>query len=448
MSLPWRFASVDDYVDGTIIRLQSGCSKFKSLNIGKYFLHGSDLESHHVVLLLQHAKDNVHLTEVSLHGIILDAQVAASLLSLMGATPRKWEKIAFNFCHGEGVQILSAPTLIECIKINSCWIGRKEYLSLGLNLQLNRMLTKLELYEEDLRGAFPGQALEDGLAITLSLQTLEFGYCRFDDDGIESLAKGLSQNKSLLDFMCPGCELEDTQIAVLAQSLDSHPRLRHVKFFRNHCGVEGATLLARILADETERASSSQLVSLDLSYQQFERAKKLDLALLSSSLSGNASLEDLVLSFNKLNDADAKMLAFGLRDNRSLQKLDLRANNIRDDGTIAIAEQLVTHSSLKKLYLFGNPFRKDGAAALLKAIRGNLDMEILNMDYNIGLYDSIQFFTYLNQAGRRLLKDDSFNPALWPSVLTRAKQVSEHSHQVCTHEDIIFNLVQGPALIR
>lgn len=445
MSLPWRFASVDDYVDGTIIQLQSGCPKLKSLKIGKYYLHGSDLESHHVVLLLQHAKDNVNLTEVSMHGVVLDARAAASLRQLISSTtPRQWEMVEFNFCHGDGVKILSAPTLIKCIKINNCWIGREEISAVGLNLKLNRLLTKLELHEEDLRGSFPGQALADGLAITGSLESLEFGYCRFDDDGIESLANGLAQNKSLVNFMCPGCELEDTQIARLSQSLSNHPRLRHVKLFRNHCGLEGATALAGMLGNDAE--SGIPLLSLDLSYQQFERAKKLDLGLLSSSLSSNASLTELILSFNKLDDTDAEMLAYGLKENHTLQTLDLRANNIRDAGTIAIADQLVAQSSLKKLFLFGNPFRKDGASALLTAIRNNAEMEVLNMDYNVCFYDSIQFYCYLNQAGRHLLKNDTFNPALWPLVLARAKQVSEHSHQVCTQQDIIFYLIQGPTL--
>ena len=191
MSLPWQYRSVDEYVDGTIIKLQSGSEEFSRLKIGKYFLHGSDLESHQMVLLLQHAKDNSNLTEVSLHNVPIDAEVASSLLLLIAATPRKWEKVDFNGCSGEGLRVLSAPTLIEYVRIRNCCMGPEDFIFLGLNLQLNRMLIKLELFEEDMRGSSPGQALEDGLAITRSLESLEFSYCRFDDEGVQSLSRGL-----------------------------------------------------------------------------------------------------------------------------------------------------------------------------------------------------------------------------------------------------------------
>lgn len=448
MSLPWGFNSVDDYLDGTIIKLQSGSKDFTSLKIGKFYLQGSCLESHQIILLLQHAKGNSNLKDVSLHGVTIDEQAASALLSLIGTTPRKWAKVDFNFCGGEGVRILSAPTLIEYIRINNCLMGHHEFTALGLNLQLNRMLTKLELFEEDLRGTGSGRALEDGLAITCSLETLEFSYCRFDDDGVRSLARGLSQNKSLLNFMCPGCELEDTQMALLTGSLSKNHRLQHLKIFRNHCGSLGASVLASILAEPVADDQRTRLLSLDLSYQQFERAKKLDIGLISSSLAGNTSLEELALSFNKLNDSDAETLARGLRGNTSLRKLDLRANNIRDAGAIAIAENLVNHAALTKLYMFGNPFGGEGAFALLNAIRCNFEMSILNMDYNTCFYESIQFYSYLNQAGRRILKRTSFNPALWPLVLARAKDVSDKSRGVCTHADIVFHLVQAPLLLR
>lgn len=448
MSLPWPFASVDDYVDNTIIKLQSRSSTFKTLNIGRFYLNGSDLESHHIIILLQHAKDNSYLDEISIHGITFDEHTASALLSLIGTRPRKWSKVAFHGCHGEGLKVLSAPLLIECIRIKNCSMGIQDHEALGLHLQLNNLLNKLELFEEDLRGAEIGQALEEGLAITLSLQTLEFSYCCFDPEAVQFLANGLSMNKSLTNFQCPGCELEDAQVALLANSLVTHPKLQHLKIFRNNCGVQGASAIASMLAVQSTNPEHLQLSSLDLSYQQFERAKRLDIGLLASSLTGNTTLKELTLSFNKLNDDDVKLLAIGLRENVSLIKLDLRANNIRDIGAIAIAEHILPCTALRQLYLFGNPFGKEGSASLFKAIRNNFTMEVLNMEYCSSLYDSIQFYTCLNQAGRRILNDDSFNCTLWPLVLGRAISISERSHGICTHADIIFHLLQVPALHR
>ncbi len=434
-------------MNGTIMQLQSESSTFQSLNIGKYYRLDSDLESHHIILLIQHAKNNTNLTELFIDSVNIDQPTAIELSSLIDAPPRKWKRVTFNFCHGEGLRILATPASIDCIRINQCRIGHEEFLALGFNLQHNKMLTKLEIVEEDFRGLDLGQALQDGLATTFSLKTLEFSHCRFDDSAVYHLAEGLGQNKSLVNFQTPGCELEDPQVALVMKSLLIHPTLRCLKICRNYCGEQGADAIASILA-ENDANEQSYLLSLNLSYQQFERAKRLDIGRISSSLVGNITLKDLTLSFNKLDDTDAEILALALRDNISLQKLDLRANKIKDAGAIAIAEHVVGHSGLKELFLFGNPFYKRGSAALYEAMRGNVQIEILNMDYNKSFYDSIQCLTYVNQAGRRIFKYNNFNSALWPLVLARTQIVSQRSRGVCTCEDIIFHLVRGPALLR
>jgi Ran GTPase-activating protein (RanGAP) involved in mRNA processing and transport len=333
-------------------------------------------------------------------------------------------------------------------------MARDDFLALGLNLQTNTLLTQLELFEEELMGV-PVRDLAEGLMVTKSLRLLELSFCQFDNKGVEMLALGLHQNQSLESLLLPGCELEDDQITQVIQSLLNHPRLGHIKLFRNHCGTEGASAVAKLLAapptrDETDTTRPAIIRSLDLKYQQFERANKLDLGLISSQLAENTYLTSLILSFNKLNDTDAETLAHGLRNNRVLQELDLRANRIRDAGTIALAEHLVAnqHTSLIKLFLFGNPFGGEGGRALLQSIRGNSEMVILNMDYNSCSYDEIQFCTYLNRAGRRLLKEDRLNPAIWPLVLERAQNVSRGSRGICTDADLLFELVRGgPALL-
>jgi Ran GTPase-activating protein (RanGAP) involved in mRNA processing and transport len=380
-----------------------------------------------------------------------DEEAFSGLVELLGT--RTWKKVSFNCCSGQGIKALASSSstsvvFIEILRIHTCQMEFDDFVALGENLQGNTLLTQLEIQEEDMTGSNP-QSLAAGLEVCTSLRVLEFSYCRFDTEGVETLARGLSRNQSLESLLLPGCELEDEQITQIIQGgLSSHPSIRNIKIFRNHCGSDGASALAKLLRPPpSPDYKCLALSSLDLSYQQFERAKKLDIGLLASGLSQSLSLITLSLSFNKLNDNDAQSLALGLRSNNVLQELDLRANNIRDAGTVALAEQLVAKTtSLRKLFLFGNPFGETGAQALLKAISGNSDMETLNMDYNTCSYDAIQFYTYLNQAGRRLLKDDRLNLALWPLVLERAQKVSLKSRGVCTDADLLFHLVRGPAL--
>lgn len=448
MSLPWRFSTAEEYVDGTIIKLQSQNSRYKHLSIGKYYLHGSELDEHQILLLLVHAKENTILTDLSLCGISIgesSSPTHSALVQLLSPPPREWKKVSFNCCRGTGVRAIAAPSLIEFLRISNCHIAREEVTALGVHLQLNRNLQQLELFEEDLRGDHMLDSFQEGLSITHSLKSLEFSYCQFDTEGITVLAKGIEQNSSLTSFTCPGCELEDTQVATLIRSLSGHPTMQIIKIFRNHCGQLGAIALAELLGKQNSQTSSSFLTSIDLSYQQFERAKKLDLGLISASLATNNILKTLSLSFNKLNDADAELLSFGLRENSTLEELDLRANNIRDAGATAIAENLVARASLKKLFLFGNPIGTIGSHALLQAIRPNLEMEILNMDYNMRDYHSIQFFTCLNRAGRRICKSFGFDPRLWPIVFSRAKKISHGPGGVCTHADTIYHLIRGAA---
>jgi hypothetical protein len=121
--------------------------------------------------------------------------------------------------------------------------------------------------------------------------------------------------------------------------------------------------------------------------------------------------------------------------------------NIRDVGTVALANGVVRESpTLKKFWMYGNPLGEVGARSLLGAICINTEIEVMNMDYNLSVYDKIQYYAYLNQVGRRLLKDENTNRALWSIIIERAKTISQESRGVCTAADLTFPIVRDPAL--
>ena len=509
MSLPWRYTSADEYMNGTIQRLQSNNPTYKHLNIGKYYLtknKDDSLTSYHIQQILKAATGNQYINEITFCGICIgcdgdkenkenhsttneyyreDGQEAMEQLwelllsrrqqqqqqggSSSVSSSSSWKRITFSSCTGNGLQALSSSSrtqqqqeqqqeqvpFINAIRIKNCQLTIKDMIAIQNNMIYNTSLTHLEISECDLRTTTTTTTTNDndkqktiiyplsyGIASSTSIQVLELSYCPLDEQTIQCLStNGLRYNTSLQSILLPGCELEDTMIESLVHDgLMGHPALKHLKLFRNHCGPKGAHAISQLL-------SSNNLETLDLSYQQFERADKLDIQLLSVSLGKNTSLKSLILSFNKLNDDDATLLAMGLANNTSLEEIDLRANNIRDVGTVALANGVVRNSpTLKKFCMYGNPLGEVGAQSLLDAIRINTEIVIMNMDYNLSVYDKIQYYAYLNQVGRRLLKDENTNRAIWSTIIERAKTISQESRGVCTAADLIFPLVRDPAL--
>jgi Ran GTPase-activating protein (RanGAP) involved in mRNA processing and transport len=454
MSLPWRFSSVDDYVRGTIEKLKSNETHFSHLKIGKYYQHGDALDNSHIISLFQQAQRNPHVKELSLCGISMNCQSVTALVDLLGSrddAKRNWKKIILNSCQGPVTMALSMPPdhFIQTISITKCNLTSHDFLSLGMILKFSTTLTTLEITEETLDGE-RASALAEGIKTAKYLTTFELSYCTFDDEGTSALVEGLRANQHLESLLLSGCELEDTQVAQLFQSLKNHPCLNQVTLFRNHCGATGAMALETLLSTPTDAnplQPSNAISKLDLSYQQFERANKLDISLVASGLAVNSTLMCLSLSFNKLNDNDAETLAKVLSQNTTMRELDLRANNIRDRGVIAMATELVQQSTLRNLFLFGNPFGEEGANALLEAIRHNTNIQVLNMDYNSCSYEEIQYYACLNHAGRKLLKMEQVHPAIWPLVLERAEIVSSRSRGVCSGPDVIYHLLRGPAVL-
>jgi Ran GTPase-activating protein (RanGAP) involved in mRNA processing and transport len=156
-----------------------------------------------------------------------------------------------------------------------------------------------------------------------------------------------------------------------------------------------------------------------------------------------------------LNNDDATILAVALQHNTTLEDLDLRANNIRDNGVVSLAEYLVggrrqtsNDTNLTKLSLFGNPFGEMGGQSLLAGIRHNTNLKVLNMEYNLSQYDTIQFYTFLNRMGRRVLKEGhAVLPGVWPMILEQANgRFASHTRGICTPNDLLYTFLRDPAV--
>lgn len=442
MSLPFRYLTPHHYVEKTLEKLKDNDLDSKGdLTVGKFYLTGPDrLESRYIVTLFECAAalDTSTLKQITLCNVVMNDEAVNSLKILLQSRD-EWKQVSFNQCSGPGLATLNT-ICVETIRILQCRMV--DFYSLGEMLQTNAGLLELEIFEQDLTDAnVASRFMIPGLSETATLKKLLLSYCQFNQESINLLSQALSHNQSLSSLFLPGCELPDESISTLIQSLQNHPKLAHVNLSKNYCSSLGSVALAGL----------SRIKTLNLSHQYLERAEKLDISPIASSLS-TLTLTRLVLSFNKLNDADAEIMCNYLLTTPTtpLKELDLRANKIGDSGAKIIANLLFSKQTrLEKLYLFGNPIGEKGAASLCRAISRNTRLHTLNLGYSTCYYDDIQFYACLNRTGRQLLTSSKVVPAgLWPLVLQRTHQIGQTSRGVCTSADLMYCFLRsGPVLL-
>jgi hypothetical protein len=114
------------------------------------------------------------------------------------------------------------------------------------------------------------------------------------------------------------------------------------------------------------------------------------------------------------------------QDTCVLENLDLSCNtSIGDDSVHELCRALRTNTSLVELNLFCClSISNAGAAAILECLEhSNTTLQCINLQACHKLsHDSIQqvqYWTALNRAGRRVLRDDTVADALWADILAR-----------------------------
>jgi hypothetical protein len=223
------------------------------------------------------------------------------------------------------------------------------------------------------------------------------------DEGLEALAPGLNNNRSLTTLHLGGCNIGDQGAAALASSLAHTPSLEILLAYNNNIGDEGVEALASALSFSQSR---SRLRSLSLdgntrisargfgAIARFLQSRKCTVdnlnlnrinigeeggAFLGRGLSSNKSLLTLSLRDASIDNVGLRNLVAGLSSNNSLQKLDLSSNtsitavglshfkhyfqsstcslqvldiysiNIGDEGALALVDALAHSKSLKEL---------------------------------------------------------------------------------------------------
>ena len=129
-------------------------------------------------------------------------------------------------------------------------------------------------------------------------------------------------------------------------------RLTSLSLAENNVGVEGASLLADVVADSTRLRQ----LNLDGAY--------LPLDELRGDAGGHGAVS---LEGKRLKLESAVVVAALLRANPQLRELDLRKNNITQQGAAALAAALAT-SQLRTLRLGGTGLGPGGAKIIAEAV--------------------------------------------------------------------------------
>jgi Ran GTPase-activating protein (RanGAP) involved in mRNA processing and transport len=466
-------------------------------------IDGMLMDSATIASVLREAKNRPHVKELTLRNVTLDDTVARAAQDLFTATDtptdttRMWSKIETIHCTGHSSRIIQAtlPRTQQFSFTGSVPIAHNPRYSLDLSslqalgqaLKECKSLTTLSL--KGTRLSRPGlQAFCAGLAESDSLQTLQMSHCAMDAQDVALLASALAQNKHLTALSLAHCKWGPTTTTTtttvnpninnnnytstnnnneedrhahfcrLLESLVSHPMLQSLNIYGIYCTPRAMQALSALLMrgggaptstrTNTTTTTTSSLWHLGLKNNLRHPEDKLHVTNLLQALEHNTSLSYLQLSGNNVDDDDMEQLAqIVTHSNDTLRALSLTANNIGDAGIRSFARRLPDMTTLRYLDVQRNPFTDDSKTEIIAALKYNMELERLDLD---GTWDATKsFYLRLNKGGRRLLQSGNDTPlGLWPLVLERANGLPFGRNQPHAHLDVLYCLVQGPAVFQ
>lgn len=216
------------------------------------------------------------------------------------------------------------------------------------HLELTYGAKKLRLnYDRSLFGMkfSDAESLSMCLENTATLVSLSLRCNILDDDLLEILMEGLSQNFSLTHLDLSHNKLSDVGAQMLSEYLSQPCTLMYLNLADNQIYGEGGLLLGR-------------------------------------ALHYNSTLCELNMRLNRLGDMGGRVLLDGLVQNTTLTSVNLSSNSLADEATTMLSALLSNAASpLTLVDLSSNDLTETEGRALLKALRGN--ERLINLDLRL-----------------------------------------------------------------
>ena len=190
--------------------------------------------------------------------------------------------------------------------------------------------------------------------------------------GVIKLAKALKKLSSLKVLDLDNNNIPEEAADELSAAIRANSSLEKLWLFGNRLG-SSTVLIANALKQVTT------LKELNLNGNQ-NRSEELAPAL-TSIISHNNSMENLLLRDNNLNDDGILKIAQSLCKHTKLKMINLQSNNITEKSAEALASIISSNTGLEELYL-GNNTMQLGVITISTALKSISSLKVLNLDHN------------------------------------------------------------------
>lgn len=257
-------------------------------------------------------------------------------------------------------------------------LGRAGVAALGLALQINTVVTHLDLRDNDI-DELGFTALMHGLMDNASVKVLNVS----DNPGpgkrgMEAMCAVLEparrKHPTIAELCLQRCNITSAQGAALFKSLGRNKSVQTLDVSRNNLGAETARSMLENFLEQNMTCHT-----LKLSHNVFKHASAKDIA---EGASSSISLRRLALDNNGLEEEGCMHIAEMLATNSSLEELDLSRTRMGPAAGLAVAASLEKNETLRKLHLRDNPLGERVGRMLLDALGKNekKNLEVISLE--------------------------------------------------------------------
>lgn len=394
------------------------------------------------MIRLKEAQKRQDIVNLSIHHTCcIDILQLEAIISLVKCDDRDWVSFTMNGINEVGnlysprpfsqeLQFLfQAFEKIRVLKLHSSTINRGH----GLELMLKQIPSFTNLEELRLEGwqidRISASTLVEGLRYhnEKSIRLLSMSSSRFlGENSFHVFCSGLKYVESLKTLDLSYCNLQDSEIIPLIESIKTLPDIEYLDLEKNFCRSQSSVdAIAKWISEENCKLRSLNVGALWTGFSDEGLLRRfVDPRPLFSALGHNSSLCNLNISENYLENGEIQHLT----DSILSQK---RSTN------------------LCSLDVGVNPFDENGASSLLQLVRDLKTVQNLQFENSFMKYECAQLIKIQAEANyfdSFIGKSVDIPLSLWPNILARIQRgtrIGKSKKPSSLSSDHIYRLLQG-----
>lgn len=401
-------------------------------------IHQRKVSETRVRCLLKEVRANDGVTQLYFcHIDFSDDKVLDGMTKLFVRDARRFSSIKFLSCSGSSlskiITMIMDHSSTGSLTLSNCCKETSVFNALNESLRTNQSLKVLRLSGS----SFFAECCLDDLRYNCTLKELDLRGNHLSEAAVKSLSTTLRKSSGLEILKLDNCDLEDSTMTQIMESLIDHKTLKELDLSNNAASSKALHTMAQLI--------QGNRVLRRLSMNALRVQENLDPAVLFQAIAKNTSLSHLDISGNHFTDEAVHGLTQALCVNSTLASLDVSDGNISEAGIQTFAQHLPSFKALKVLNLTENKITENAAMALVQGLEDNRMLQSLGPLEMVDDYECTHFLEHyldLNLAGRRALQND-ISLGIWPHLLARTAQAGLRCGR---NENALFALLRGPAL--